>query len=125
MQLGENWWRQIGETPRDVDQIVAVMLDQVEGYSTASWPRRLLRSAWKSGHALVAGDHRLAVDQKRLCLEASGGFDNRREAVGPIMAVARETANPRAVPAHHQPIAVMLDFVNPERATRWSGDLRR
>ena len=30
-------------------QVVAVMLDQVEAYSTASRPRRLLRSARKSG----------------------------------------------------------------------------
>jgi hypothetical protein len=30
-----------------------------------------------------------------------------------------------AVPAHHQPIAVMLDFVDPERAGRWSRHLRR
>jgi hypothetical protein len=32
------------------------------------------------------------------------------------MAVAGEAAYARAIPAHHQPIAVVLDFVNPERA---------
>jgi hypothetical protein len=32
------------------------------------------------------------------------------------MAVAREAADAQAIPAHDEPIAVMLDFVNPERA---------
>ncbi len=37
------------------------------------------------------------------------------------MTAAREAADARAIPAHHQPIAVVLDFVNPERAggRRW------
>ena len=41
------------------------------------------------------------------------------------MAVACEAADTHAIPAHHQPVAVMLDLVNPERAGRWSGRLRR
>ena len=40
--------------------------------------------------------------------------------VGPVIAVARDAADARAFPAHHQPIAVVLDFVNPERAGRRS-----
>ena len=47
-----------------------------------------------------------------------------REAVGPVMAIASEAADARAIPAHHQSIAVMFDFVNPERAGRWPGHLR-
>jgi hypothetical protein len=43
----------------------------------------------------------------------------------PVMAVAGEAANPRAILAHHQPITVVLDFVNPERAGRWPRHLRR
>jgi hypothetical protein len=31
----------------------------------------------------------------------------------------------RAIPTHHQPIAFVLDFVNPERSGRRSRDLRR
>jgi hypothetical protein len=30
-----------------------------------------------------------------------------------------------AIPAHHQPVAVMLDFVNPHWAGRWPRYLRR
>ena len=40
--------------------------------STASWLRR---------RPVVAGNHDLAIDQERLCLEASGGSDNSQEAV--------------------------------------------
>jgi hypothetical protein len=74
---------------------------------------------------VVAGDHRLAVDQEPRCLEPGGCLDNGREAVGPVMAVAGEAADARVVPAHHQPVAVMLDFVNPKRAGRWPRHLRR
>ena len=41
------------------------------------------------------------------------------------MAALGEAADPRAIPAHHQPITVMLDLVNPERAGRRSDHLRR
>jgi hypothetical protein len=36
-----------------------------------------------------------------------------------------EAADPRAIPAHHQPVAVKFDFVNPEQAGRWPRSLRR
>ena len=57
-------------------------------------------------------------------LDAERGINDGREAVGPVMAVAREAADARAIPAHHQPIAVVLDLVDPERAGRWPGHLR-
>ena len=41
------------------------------------------------------------------------------------MAAPGEAADPRAIPAHHQPIAVMFDLMNPERTGRRSGYLRR
>ena len=63
--------------------------------------------------AVLSANHDLAVDQERVSLKASGGFDNGRETVGPIIAVAGEAANAGAIPAHHQPITVMLDFVDP------------
>ena len=76
-------------------------------------------------HPVVVRDHRLAVDQERRGLDAERGVNDGREAIGPVMAVAREAANARAIPAHHQPIAVVLDFVDPDRAGRWSGHPRR
>ena len=58
-------------------------------------------------------------------MEPGGCLDNGWEAVGPVMAVAGEAANSRAIPAHHQPVAVMLDLMNPQRAGRWPRHLRR
>src|ERR1700752_3449930 len=41
------------------------------------------------------------------------------EALAPIRAFASEAAAARAIPAHHQPVAVMLDLMNPQWAGRW------
>jgi hypothetical protein len=62
---------------------------------------------------LGAGHYGLAVDQERRGLDAVGSINDGREAVGPVMAVAREAADARANPAHHQAVAVLLDFVDP------------
>ena len=64
------------------------MFDQVNANSTASWPRRLLRSARKSdipSSLVITASPSIRNDVR---LDASGGFDNSREAVRPIMAVA-------------------------------------
>jgi len=42
----------------------------------------------------------------------------------PVMAVACDAAEARAIPAHHQSIAVVFDLMNPERAGRRLGRLR-
>jgi hypothetical protein len=47
---------------------------------------------------VVAGDNRFAVDQERRRLDAVRSLNDGREAVGPVMAVAREAADPRAIP---------------------------
>jgi len=75
--------------------------------------------------AVLSGDYDFAVDQERVSLKAGGGFDNRRKAVGPVVAVPGETAHAQAVPAHHEPITIVFDFVNPQRAGRRPGYLRR
>jgi hypothetical protein len=75
--------------------------------------------------AIVAGDHRLAIDQERRCLDAEGSIDDGRETIGPVMAVAGEAADAGAILAHRQAVAVMLDFVDPQRARRRPRHLRR
>jgi hypothetical protein len=52
-------------------------------------------------------------------------LDNSREAIGPVVAVAGEAADARANPAHHQSVAIVLDFVDPQWAGRWPCHLRR
>ena len=66
--------------------------------------------------------HRLMAPGR---LEAERSINDGREEVSPIMTIAGEAADPPAIPAHHQPIAVMLDLMNPQRAGRWAARLRR
>jgi len=94
-------------------RVGAVVLDQIEGIQHRVMPPAAQRT--KVRHAVGAGDHGLAVDQERLRLDALRSVDDGREAGGPIIAVAGEAAEARAIAAQHQPVAVMLDFVNPER----------
>ena len=106
---------------RQVAQVRTVVLQQVKRIqhclrASVSAPQRM-----EVRPAVVSGDHDFAVDQERVCLKAGGGFDNGREAVGPVVAVPGEAADAQAIPAHHQPIAVVLDFVNPQRAGRRLG----
>jgi hypothetical protein len=64
---------------------------------------------------------RLPNDYGRL-----SGAPTRPEATSwPVMFAAREAADARAIPAHHQPIAIVLDFVNPHWAGRRPGHPRR
>jgi hypothetical protein len=101
---------------RKVAQIVAVMLQQVERDQHRLMAPVLAPQCMEVRRPVVACDHDLTIDQKRRCLDASGGLNDSWEAIGPVMAVAREAADPRAVPPHHQPVAVMLDLMSPERA---------
>ena len=78
---------------RQVAQVGTVVLQQVEGVQHRLWTPPLAPQRPEVRHPVVSGDHHLAVDQERLRLEVSGGFDNGREAVGPVMAVAREAAD--------------------------------
>ena len=41
------------------------------------------------------------------------------------MAAAREAADPRAIAPDHQAVAVVLDFVDPQRTRGWPRHLRR
>jgi hypothetical protein len=62
----------------------------------------------KHSYAVGTGDHRLAVQRERPRLQLGRSVGDRRVAVGPIIAAAGEQANGLAVPAHDQPVTVML-----------------
>jgi len=79
---------------RQIAQVVAIMLDQVEGVqhrlmAPASAPQRM-----EVRRPVIAGNHRLAVDQERLRLEACGGVNDGGEAVGPVLRVKQRTREP-------------------------------
>ena len=94
------------------------MLDQVEGVQHRLMSPALAPQRMKVRRAVFAGNHHLAVDEERRRCNAECSINDGRETVGPVMPVAGEAANPRAIPPHHEPVAVVFDFVNPERAGR-------
>jgi hypothetical protein len=69
----------------------------------------------KDGNAVLAGDHRLAIQEERLGAQLGGGRGDGGISIGPVIAAAGEQANGVAVPAHDQRLAVVLDLVNPTR----------
>jgi hypothetical protein len=62
--------------------------------------------------------HYLAVDQAGAHLEVVDGLDNKRETVCPIITSPGQEPDADRIAPGHQPIAVVLDLVNPVRARR-------
>ena len=86
--------------------------------------RRWLRLLTRCQFSARLPDPRHHLRPVTASMQATAKF--RREAVGPVIAVAGEAADDAgAIPAHHQPVAVVLDFMNPQRAGRWLLRLRR
>ena len=108
-----------------VAQIVVVKFDQVEGEQYRLLATLLAPQRMEVRCPVLAGNHGLAVDQERMRVDAKRGVNDGGEAVGPVMTVAGEAVDAPVIPAHHQPVAVMLDFVNPQLTGRRYGDLRR
>src|SRR5258708_25264178 len=62
---------------------------------------------------VIVTAHSLAIDQAGPQSERVDGLDDQREAARPVVAVAGEQADAGRVAAGHQPIAIVLDLVNP------------
>ena len=93
---------QLGEASLAVDQRqVAQLSPSCSIRSGRTGTAALASQRMEVQYPVIAGDHDLAVDQERLCLEAGGGFDKSQEVVRPVMAVECEAADARAIPAHH------------------------
>ena len=99
-------------------QVVAVKLQQVEGVEHHSMTIAARAQGVEVRAAVIADNDCLAIDQERSGVDAAGSVNDSGEAVGPVVAVTCEAADPRAIPAQHQPVAVVLDFVNPLQAGR-------
>ena len=70
------------------------------------------------GDAGVIAIDRLAIDHGRGRRQTGGSGRDQRIAIGPIVAAAREQPHAVALLANDQPVAIVLDFVNPLRADR-------
>jgi hypothetical protein len=72
----------------------------------------------KYRHAVVVTAHRLAVDQAGAHAQRRHRLDDQREPRRPVVPVARQQPHAGGTAARHQPVAVMLDLVNPARTAR-------
>jgi hypothetical protein len=69
-------------------------------------------------HAIEAKHYGLAVDHKLLAAIAARGLHDPREALGPIIAAARDQPDAIAVTLDAKAIPVIFDFVKPLGACR-------
>ena len=70
----------------------------------------------------AAQQHRLAIDHERRVPIAQCRLGDQRIAVAPVVAIAREQPHALVLALDNQPVAVVLDLVNPFRSV---GDFRR
>jgi hypothetical protein len=77
----------------------------------------------EDGQPPLVTAHDLAIDQARPHLEVIHGLDHERVAPGPVMAVAGNQPDAHRITTGHEPVAVVLDLVNPvsagRRLVRW------
>ena len=81
-----------------VVQIGAVKFDQVEREKHRLLAVLLAPQCPEIRRSVVAQDHDCAVDQERMRVDAKRGVNDGGEAVGPVMTVAGEATEARAVP---------------------------
>ena len=70
------------------------------------------------GEPVFVAAHDLAVDEARPHLEVVHGLDYEREAVRPVIAAPGDEPDAHGIAPGHQPVAVVLDFVQPAGAGR-------
>ena len=73
--------------------------------------------ALEIGDACAIADHCLAID-RGIAGERGGGIHDQRIAIGPFVAAAGKQSNAITAPADDQPVAIVLDLVNPLWARR-------
>jgi hypothetical protein len=78
----------------------------------------------EDGQAILIAADGLTIDQTGSHLEVVHGFHDQREAGRPVVASARDEPNADRVAPGHEPVAAVLDLVNPSWS-RTAGDARR
>jgi hypothetical protein len=99
-------------------QIFPVDLQQVKGKQKHGVIVRLAVQLVKQGNSIRAADHTFAIEIERCGLDLAGGLDYRREAFGPVGTTPGVNANLVRRFPNQQPIAIVLDFVQPLRPGR-------
>jgi hypothetical protein len=83
-----------------IAQIVAVVLDQIEGIEDSGSGRVPPTQLLESGQTVGPQYNRLAVDREGLRLDPLCGSRDRWQSRGPVIGVAGVEPNYRTVPAH-------------------------
>jgi hypothetical protein len=91
----------------------AVQLQQVERIQERLRLVLTVAQNMEGSHAPLVAAHDLFVNQAGANPEMVHGFDHPREAVGPVIAAPAQQPDANRIAASHQPITVVLDFVNP------------
>ena len=90
-------------------QVLAVEFEQVEGAQDDAPVVAALAQLWKT--ATPSSSQQIASPS--ISPERAPGLHDQREAEAPVDAVVGEQLHAGSVTARHQPVAVVLDLVNP------------
>src|SRR6478609_2854422 len=95
--------RRLRSIKRLLAQVSAVLFEQVECDQHHLACAAAAAQRWEVRRAVLVEDPGLAVDQAGRVRHAKRGFYDGREAVGPVVAVLGEAADPLPVPARTKP----------------------
>ena len=110
--------RRLARLNRLAAQVGAVQLQQVEGIEEGVHLVPAAAQDVEPGEPALVAAHHLPVDQAGPHLEVVHGLDHEREAVRPVVAAPGNQPDADGIAPRHQPVAVVLDLMQPVGAGR-------
>src|SRR5215218_6966409 len=95
-------------------------MEQVEGVQEDACIVLVEPDAIKDRQAIFIARNGLPIDRKARRLQRLGSLHYQWKALRPVVAITGDDTDRAGMPTDHHPKAVMLDFVEPPRAARWS-----
>jgi len=99
-------------------QVLAIGDQDIEGVELDFGVMPASMQSLEIRNPIDAQQHGFAVDDERTRPVLQRGFDDQWITIGPVMAVAGEQTDALVLTLDNQPIAVMLDLVDPIGADR-------
>src|SRR5262245_48796128 len=116
--MSSNQRRRAASTHLVPPQVVALLLDQVEGVKEDALVSALVTDEIERGNAVVIAGDSLPIDDARARAEACQRLNDQREAVGEVVARTAVEPHLRASLPGNDAEAVVLNLVQP-LAARW------
>src|SRR5215831_4503346 len=110
--------RGLANLKRIAPQVIAVLLDQVEGVKEYALVSALVTDEIERGHAVVIAGDSFAVDDAGARAQAGERINDQREATGEVIARTAVEPHPWAVLPGNDAEAIVLDLVQPLAARR-------